>query len=239
MEDNSNTPAPALANVPETWPGPFGIYKYSKQIVKHNVTPLVIIYLVMAVIDILTQLEFKQVGRLLSYIIDALGTASFTLLFLAGLRGESLSIGETLKRSAPFWLKAVGLQILVAVSYLLSAVLLIVPFLFVFPRLSLAFYFLVDQDMGVIEAYKASWAATKGYALKAWSIFGATFLMGILVLTIIGIPFAIYFVIMYSAAFAVLYKFIQHDSDSAATSSTPQPVAVPPALPPATPPAIA
>jgi uncharacterized membrane protein len=129
----------------------------------------------------------------------------------------------------------IGLFILIALSIVASAVLFIIPVFFVLPRLALAYYFLIDKHMGVIEAYKASWHATKGNAGKVWGIIGATILMALLMITIIGIPFSIYFLIMYSAVFAVLYEFLGKTQPTA--PAAPAPAAVP-AAPAAAPPVV-
>lgn len=60
---------------------------------------------------------------------------------------------------------------------------------------------------GVLDAYKASWAATRGHAMKVWGIAGVNCLMLLPVITIIGIPVSLYLLFMYSAANAVLYAY--------------------------------
>lgn len=86
-----------------------------------------------------------------------------------------------------------------------SAALFIIPVFFIAPRLVLAQYFIVDKNMGPVESIRASWNATKGNVGKVYGIFGATLVMSLLMLTIIGIPFALYFLLMYSAAYPLLY----------------------------------
>ena len=76
------------------------------------------------------------------------------------------------------------------------------------PRLTLVNYFLVDKGLEPMEAFKASWHATEGHAMQAWGIILANVAMALLMVTIVGIPFAFYFLFMYSAAFAVFYKYV-------------------------------
>jgi hypothetical protein len=149
-----------------------------------------------------------SVGGLLGVIVSIIGTTAGVLVYLAGVRGQKLGFGDAVSKALPFFFRMIGLWIVVAVTLFVSFILLVIPFFFVLPRVSLAHYFLIDQDMGVMEAFKASWAATKGHAGKVWGIIGATILMALLMVTIIGIPFSIYFLIMYSAAYAVLYSFL-------------------------------
>jgi hypothetical protein len=199
-----------LPNVPDTWPGAFGAYKYSKRAVKPNISTVVVIYLVDLMIGLLLEWKLKTSGQIITFLIGGLVTAALNLTYISGVRGQRLSIGQALSNALPFWLKMIGLNILVYLSYIISAVLLIVPLFFVAPRLALASYFLIDKKLGIIGAYKASWAATKGHVTKIYGIIGAVILMTVLMLTIIGIPFAIYFLVMYSAAFAVLYELINN-----------------------------
>jgi hypothetical protein len=222
----ASTPLPS---VPDTWPGATGLYKYSKQVVKVNLRTVVTIWLLDLLISSIIGWKFSFIGHVIALIIGSLATAAYTFTYLASLRGEKMSIGQALSSALPVWLKMIGLTILIAVSIIVSVLLLIVPFFFVLPRLTLSPYFLIDKKMGVLEAYKASWHATKGNVGKVWGIILLTIAMALLFITIIGIPFSIYFLIMYNAAFVVLYKFLEKAPTSAA------PAAVTPATPPVVP----
>jgi hypothetical protein len=204
----SGQSAQALPLVPEQWPGAFGVYKYSREAVKLNFVTLAIFWLISAVLGAVLQRLLGTVGDLLSFLLGALASAGFALTFLSSLRGQKLAFGEAFKKSLPFLLKMALLSILVALLMVASLFLFIIPFFFVFPRLSLTNYFLVDKNTGVIGAIKASWAATKGSSGKVWGIIGVTFLMALLFVTLIGIPVAIYLIIMYSGATAVLYEYL-------------------------------
>lgn len=87
----------------------------------------------------------------------------------------------------------------------------------------LAQYFLIEGKLGIVDSLSASWNATKGNVGKVWGIFGVSLLFGLLFLTFIGIPFAIYFIVMYQAAFAVLYMYLKQSptSTTAAVPSAP------------------
>jgi hypothetical protein len=215
-----------LPNVPDTWPGAFGAYKYSKRAVKPNVSTVVVIYLVNLVIGLLLEWKLKTSGQIITFLIGGLVTAALNLTYISGVRGQRLSIGQALSNALPFWLKMIGLNILLYLSFIISAILLIVPLFFVAPRLALASYFLVDKKLGIIGAYKASWAATKNHVIKIYGIVGVVILMTVLMLTIIGIPFAIYFLVMYSATFAVLYELINKTGRPVAVTAS-DPTAMP------------
>jgi uncharacterized membrane protein len=227
-EPAAPTAAAAVSGAPSSWPGAFGAYKYSKAAVMTNIGTLIIIWLAVAIIDGIGQKSLGNASGLVSLLIAGLATAAYVLTFMAGVRGQKLSIGDALSKALPLWLKMTGLLIVVGISLMVSFLLLVIPFLFVWPRLSLATYFLVDKNMGVMEAYKASWAATKGSVGKVWGIFGATLLMVLLMVTIIGIPFSIYFLIMYSGAYAILYEFLNKSKPAVAA---PAPAAPAPQAP--------
>ena len=89
-----------------------------------------------------------------------------------------------------------------------SILLFLIPAFFVIPRLLFAPYLVIDKNMGGVDAVQASWNMSKGHIGKVYGIIGLTLAITLLSITIIGIPFAIYFTVMYSAAFAVLYNFV-------------------------------
>lgn len=206
-------PTPDPLGTSNDWPGAFGIYKASKAAVRLNLVPLVLMFLITLAVSILTDVLFKGdyqiIGDIISFIVSSLISVATIIALVAGVRSEKVGLGDTLKRSVPYWLPMIGISILTAVIFTVSLVLLIVPFFFVLPRLALATYYLVDKKLGIIESLKASWDETKGHALKFYGIIGANLAMFLLVFTLIGIPFAIYFLIMYSAATAVLYEYVR------------------------------
>jgi hypothetical protein len=62
--------------------------------------------------------------------------------------------------------------------------------------------------MDILDSIRASWDKTNGHVGKVYGIVGVNILMALLVITIIGIPVAIYLLVAYSAAFAYLYRYI-------------------------------
>jgi hypothetical protein len=227
----SQAPAGDLPPVPGTWPGGFGLYKYSKAAVKVNVWPLIIIYVAIAVVTLLLETRLKSAGQIIGSLLGILGSTAYTLLWLAGIRREKMSAGEALSQGIQFFLNLLIATILVGLISFISLLLLIIPFFFVAPRLALVNYFVIDKKLGPIAAIKASWAITKGNIGKVYSVALASIAMSLLFLTIIGIPFAIYFLLMYSASLAVLYEFLQ----AASGHEAPAPAPVPPVQPPSTP----
>ena len=218
----ANPHAPAPQELPAAWPGAFGVYRYSRDAVRLNLWLLVQVVLIALVASVAVGVLLpRYVANLVGYVIGAVVGVAAIRIILAGVRGRKLSMkqafGDNLTMMA---FKLFVLDILIGFTAIISILLFIVPFFFVYPRLLLARYYLIDKDMDIDDAYKASWHATKGNLGKVWGIVGASLLMGLLVLTVIGIPVAIYLLIMYSSAFAVLYTFFEkHHQEPAGTES--------------------
>lgn len=207
---NDNLTAPY---VPKEWPGAFGIYKHSKKAINTNLSSAVFLMLVTFLLSgSISYLVENRDGGVIDWIVQTFVLAASAFAFTAGVKGKRVEIGDTIRAGGNYFFKALGLNILVSLSIIGSFLLFIIPFFFVMPRLLLANYFLVVEDKSIMEAYKASWNQTKGNSGKVWGIFGVSLLMVLLMVTVIGIPFAIYFLLMYSAATAVLYSYIKKNS---------------------------
>lgn len=103
-------------------------------------------------------------------VILATGTAAVALKICDGQKPE---LGDFLREA-----RVLGfyfLTMLLVVSVVMAGfILLIVPGIYVAIRLSLAVYYVVEQNKDPIEAVKSSWEATKGMA-------GSLFLFGVVV----------------------------------------------------------
>lgn len=214
----TNTPQTTEPSIPQTWPGAFGAYKYSRDAVKYNLGTIIGLILLSLVVSILFGGRSGSERSGVSFIGDLINvwfSVSMVVAFLAGAKATKIEFVDSLKKGASLYLKFLGLSILTFITLAISFVLLIVPFFFVLPRVALASYFMVDRDLGPVEALKASWAETKGHSGKVWGIVGASLVMAILIIVLVGI----YFLIMYSAAYAVLYLYLQKNKsvDSAAS----------------------
>ena len=208
------SPAPNASmnssNLPSTWPGAFGIYKFSAAAVHRNIWLLVALWLTIIVASFAIGLmKLGVIGSLLSALLGAVLSVMLTHIFIAGVRGKHVNSNEIFPSNLPMLsLKMFGLSLLVGAVTIVSLLLFIIPFFFVFPRLRLAMYYLVDKDMGVFDAFTASWENTKGNVGKVWGIIGVEFLMFLPAFTIIGILLTLYWYITYSAANAVLYEHV-------------------------------
>lgn len=224
MEDNSPTmdqpnTAPT-ASIPDTWPGAWGIYSHSKRAVMLNIVPVILLFLISLFSGVLGLIPIF--GEIASTVIGVLASVALALVLFAGVNGDQMSLGESIKislswRSFKYFINTI-LLVFIAIGSLL---LFIIPFFFIFPRVALAPYFVALDNLGPVEAISASWNATKGHIGKIYGLVGVTIVFGLLCLILIGI----YFTIMYAAAFVILFAFIKRGSsdvvDTAAIDTTP------------------
>lgn len=233
MEPNSDPQQDTLAAVPAAWPGIFGVYKYSKAAIQYNLGTnawlIIFGFIMSAAGEVGLRAGHNNFAGVIGYLLSTLFGAALIIAQIASVRRQKLSLEDALKQGLPLWIKYILLSLLVSITLVVSFILLVIPFFFVLPRLALAPYFLVDRRMGIIEAYKTSWHATKGHLAEPWNVIAGTILISLLSITIIGIPFAIYFYIMYSGALAVYYEMRLQVSTSSQLSTPPQvPTATPP-----------
>jgi hypothetical protein len=188
------------------WPGAFGIFKRAKAATLVNGWTLFGLDVLAVIVSVLQQKGDKNnngtwvvafVASLLSVFVQLVLTAAY----LASARGEKISFGDSLKAGVKHYINGFIASIVVVVLLAISLLALVVPFFFVLPRLTLVFYFLVDQNLGPIEAIKASWDQTKGYSTKVWGVIAVSFLFAVLGLVLVGI----YLSFVYQTAFALLY----------------------------------
>jgi hypothetical protein len=214
-----NTTASPLTS----WPGAFGAFNPSREVVRVNLKTLVLLALCFIGVSIVAGMILGHIfilNEIASLAVSAGLTVSLTSVFLSGIHGNHVTFDKALNTIGPLWWKMVLLNLLVGLTVVGGLLLLIVPGFIFATRLVLAPYFLVDKKMGVLEAYKASWHATQGNGGKIWAIFGFTILMILPVFTVIGIIATVYLTWMYSAVFALFYTYINSSakSEKSATS---------------------
>lgn len=210
-EDEQTPNQNLYTNSQNEWPGAFGIYKFSRKAVLVNLILIIEFVLINVVVGsvfrYLPVLGFKVFGNIVSIFLGIFINICLIKLYLAGLNSKAMAFNQVVEQCVKFYINALGLYALIILTCL-SFLLFIIPGLFIVPRVVLAPYFLVDKKLNAVDAYKASWHATKGHVGKVYGIVGVTILMVLPVITVIGIIATIYLLIMYSAAFAILYQFI-------------------------------
>lgn len=203
----------SFPTVPKDWPGAWGAYKHSKQAMQPILWKVVGLYVSIMALSFIFSLFFSKTSaefwaQLVLQVVSYVVSVMVILLLIAGVKGKSPSIEDTLNKSLPYLVRFFLLTVLTVLILFGSFLLFIVPFFFVLPRIAFAPYFLIDKDMGIMDSLKASWNKTQGHVGKVYGVIGAEIAISLLMLTIIGIPFAIYFLVMYSAAQVVLYFYI-------------------------------
>jgi hypothetical protein len=192
------------------WPGAFGIFNRSREAIRRNFSTFIALLLFMIIISLLTSgrqtegslnLRFQDIA---SYLASVWASIALIVAILASLRDETISAIDALRDAAGFYVRALGLTILTTLIIIGSLIALVIPFFFIFPRITLAPYFLVDQNLGPIEALKASWEATRGHVSKVWGIVLAQIVFAVLIIVLVGF----YLTFMYLAAEGLLYLYL-------------------------------
>jgi hypothetical protein len=182
-----------------------------------NLVPIIELILINIVVGsvlrYLPAFGFKVFGNIVSIFLGVFIDICLIKLYLAGLNGKIMAFNQVVEQCIKFYVNALELYALIILTCL-SFLLLIIPGLIIVPRVALAPYFLIDKKLSAIDAYKASWHATKGHVGKIYGIVGVMILMVLPVITVIGIIATIYLLIMYSAAFAILYQFISKKKEA-------------------------
>ena len=214
-----NKAAEVPSAVPAEWPGAFGLFKYSKAAVSFNVWTIVFLCIFIAAVGLFFSAMFDNgpsdrpiFSNAISNLITSIISIALAGAVLASVDRKKISISESFSQLEPMvYVNAIVNNILVSIIAALSLFALIVPFFFIIPRLILCQYFIIEKKLDPIEAIRASWDATKGQLGKVYGIFGVSLLFCQLIITIIGIPVAVYLLVAYSAAFALLYKYLDKE----------------------------
>lgn len=132
---------------------------------------------------------------------------------LLSIDDKKISFKEALKAGLPFVWRLLGLQLMMGLICIVAILLLVIPFFFVYPRILLAPYYLVDRNLTIMQALKTS-AAEYKKVKGVWGLVGVQFLFSI-------VPFvnAILSVLYYCAP-AIRYRQI-----TAAASGKTEPAA--------------
>lgn len=225
-------PAPAptddYARVPDAWPGAFQLYKYAKSATLTNWQ----LYLGISVASIVLYALFNALGEsggVIALFAAILNFISSMYIAVATIHTEvhnadhtKTTLSNALQEGTKRFVTMIFGSLLVGAILVVSILALVVPFFFVLPRVILTAYFIVAKGLGASAALDASWKATKGHSGKIWGIIGVMLLFGLLMITIIGIPFALYLLFMYSSAFALFFRWLER---SGAVTSAATPVA--------------
>jgi hypothetical protein len=177
------------------------------------------------------------IGGVVSSILSLIGMVAFMVLFsfvlvgmikifLKGARGETPSFGDVFSGGSRF-VAMLGAMAIVGCLVGLGYVLLVVPGVILALGLSLTTFYVVDQNMGPIEAAKASWAATSGQKLQLFLFGLAAFLVILVGELACGVGVLVAMPVVY-LAHATIYLRL---SGRAAPAAAAAPLAMPPQQP--------
>jgi len=218
-----------LKKIPKEWPGAFGAFKYSKDIILFNIGNIFILSLISGAFANFGN-NIKNIGLALivlfvAYIFIFFIQIALIINYFAGADNKKINLSDSIKKAQHYLVNFIIMNILKVIIIILSIMAFIIPFFFILPRLLLSDYYLVDKDLGPVESLKASWTGTKGHALQVYSVIGAYIAMllpvGLLILLILASKsFAFVFLLLpailatavaiflYGAAYTVLYRNI-------------------------------
>ncbi len=105
--------------------------------------------------------------------------AMSTSLELRSSKNETPSFDTLFQTAKKFWLRQLGLFIVMGIIITIGLILLIVPGIYAIGRLIFAPYLMFDKDLGIVDSLKASANLTKGNAGPVWAAIGLTILFGV------------------------------------------------------------
>lgn len=142
---------------------------------------------------------------LLTIIVGLLVSPGIIVLELALIRGKSMHAGEAFRKGLHYFWKLLGLAIVLTIALSFALLLLIVPFIILLPRVILAPYYLIDQDMSIFGALRASNDFYKKYH-GVWGIIGVSILVYLpSIIPLIGSVISTCLNFLYQPAFVFRY----------------------------------
>jgi len=205
--NQASTPSIAPTNqggaVMSEWPGAFGIYKISKNLIMKNVWLiifLIILGFIASIIERYGGLVVNILGLFVSFIIS--GASIYVTL--ESVKGNEAGFGAAFSKAFSKTLSLIGANLLIGLIAIISLILLIIPFFFIYPRIIFAPYYIIDKDLSAINAIKASWNDSKGNLGKFYGIVLVNLLFALAIIVLVGF----YFLIVYYLAMTILYMYI-------------------------------
>jgi uncharacterized membrane protein len=195
---------------PQGTPGSFevgAIFETSWAVLKANLVPFIFIhaawFAIMVVVGIgdsfiaialESALSISDLDvSLFSSIAQVFLSIGITRIYLTALRGDTPQI-QTLWSGTGIFLRYCVLSTVIIVLILAGFLFLLIPGIIASLGLCIAHFHMIDQNMGVEDSLRSSWAATKGHKLKliwfftACCVINLVGVLGLLVGLLITIP---------------------------------------------------
>lgn len=221
---SSSSKTSSTNSKPKQFPGAFELFKPSWEAVKRNLITFIELILVPVLVAFIISLPSWRHANMASNVINGPlflrdGIAGLiSLLFapalaytqLQSVRGKTVDFMQALKASVKFFWRFIGLIIVMGIVIFVGFILFIVPGLFMLRRYILAPYYLIDGDMKVFEAMRASAADSKTYSSAIWGLIGVEILCAVVgVVPLIGWIVGAILSIAYYCAPAVRYTQVK------------------------------
>lgn len=144
-----------------------------------------------------------------AFIMAALAFPATVYTQIKGAQDEIVLHGEAFTAGRAFFWRFLGLNVLTTLIYTAGIILFIAPFFFALKRFVLAPYYLVDQDLSIMDALKKSAKDSDDFPEPIWSLIGVQALITVCgYIPVIGL-LAIVPSVLYLCAPAVRYEEIQ------------------------------
>jgi hypothetical protein len=193
-EPDTNIKTPKQST--QEFPSAFSLFEPSWEAIKLNFGTFLVLLLavlgaisVAALIGLLFATAFKDTPVLLYSALAVLGVALLGVCMvlapatvhvqIKSAQKTTVGFNNALEQGKKYIWRFWGMSLLVGLIVIVGFILLIVPGIFMIKRYLLASYFLVDKDLPIGEAMRASAEASKKYSGAVWGILGVEVLISI------------------------------------------------------------
>ncbi len=208
----------------------------SIQLVRNNLEPVIILSLLPTLLTQLDALLARRHNNASPFLMLAgiawtlINMPAVVFLQLKLSRKQTLTVGEAYAKGFPYIWRILGVMLLTGVLVTLGLVCLIVPGFMLLRRYVLAPYYVIDKNLGIVEAMKRSWEDSNkapGYIWGTMAVsvvvsIGAT-LIGMIFGFIPGAPAVITSVLSLAAFFLLALRYseiVRHNHSEASSSNS-------------------
>ncbi len=206
-------------------PGAFSLFQPSMNAIALNLVTFIELVLVPVLVVLIGGIIKHVTGHIITAIGEILTLFLTPAAYLTQVRSvqkKSIDFTEAIKESLHYFWRLIGLWICLIFIIGIGFLLFIVPGLFMLRRYILSPYYLIDRDMKVFDAMKASANDSKTFSGAIWGLIGvevliaiASAIISILLGPLSAIGFVIYY--LYYCAPTVRYFQIKHATKPSAS----------------------
>src|SRR5665213_1562316 len=163
-------------------PGAFSLFNPSMKAVSLNLITLIELVLIPVLVVTLGELMKHAGGRAITSVGEILSLLLAPAAYITQLRsarGKTIDFTEAVKESLHYFWRMVGLGIVLFVVIGIGFILLIVPGLFLLRRYILSPFYLIDRDMKVFDAMRASATDSRTFSVAIWGLIGVQVLLAV------------------------------------------------------------